>query len=157
METVANTIPSDAKIFRSAVIPMFIWLFVFVMILLLCVILALDGHIIWRVFLKTILIVVLPLLIITTWVFYFAFPVGISSSGIYGHSIWGFRRFIGWQDIARVKKIRVLNLEWLRIYSAVNGKVTWLAHFQKEPTKFIEEIHKQAPPNNTVLTFLKTK
>jgi hypothetical protein len=81
------------------------------------------------------------------------FPVAFSEDGIYGHSFWGRRRFIRWQGIASVRKFRLLNLRWLRLY-ATDGEITWLALFQSRGTEFRQEVRRLAPPNSPVLLLL---
>lgn len=78
-------------------------------------------------------------------------PVRLSSDGIYGHSFWGKKRFVRWQEVRAVKPIRILNLRFLRIYSTGNGKVTWLPLFQARKAEFIQEIQRLAPGDNPVL------
>lgn len=78
----------------------------------------------------------------------------ISWDGVYGHSFWGFRRFVRWPDIVQARSLKILNLPFLRLYAASDQKVTWLALFQARPSEFREEIQKLAPPGNPILTHL---
>lgn len=84
------------------------------------------------------------------FLFYFA---AFSLQGIYGHSFWGIRRFVGWQHITKVQIFRMLNLPFLRVYGA-DGKVTWVALFQITKAEFWQEMQKFAPPNSPVLQCL---
>jgi hypothetical protein len=81
-------------------------------------------------------------------------PVGFSADGIYAYSTFGFRRYIRWAEISKVRKHAVLNLKVLGIYSKVDGKVTRLPLYQAHKKEFINEIRKFAPPNSPVLKFL---
>ncbi len=85
---------------------------------------------------------------------FWLFPAGFSPEGIYAHSFWGWRRFIRWPDVAKIKKITLFNLPWLRIYSRDSGKVAWLPLFQSCPAEFREEIRKFAPLNCPILNYL---
>jgi hypothetical protein len=82
------------------------------------------------------------------------FPVALCSEGLYGHSVWGVRRFIRWQDVAAVNRFRIINLRWLRIYSRVDKEVVWLAMFQSRPIEFHDEIRRLAPKGNPLLNHL---
>jgi hypothetical protein len=86
--------------------------------------------------------------------FYRFFSAWFSSDGIYGHLFWGVRRFIRWQDIASVRRFSLLKLPWIRIYSGVDGKVTWLPLFQSRPFEFRQTIKEFAPFNSPILTQL---
>lgn len=81
------------------------------------------------------------------------FPAGFSAEGIYGHSFWGPRRFVAWSEIKNARTFYLLNLKWLRVYSA-GGKVLWLGLFQSRPAEFREAIRQFAPSNSPVLKFL---
>jgi hypothetical protein len=85
-----------------------------------------------------------------SWLISLMYTSAFSAEGIYGHSFWGVRRFVRWQDIADAKACKLANLPWLRVYGA-NGKVTWLALFQVQKNEFWQEIRKHAPADSTVL------
>ncbi len=83
------------------------------------------------------------------------FPVGFSPDGIFGHSLWGRRSLVRWQDISMVRKFNLANLAYLRIYSGPGGKTIWLPLFQSRSAEFQEEIRKLAPANCPILSYLK--
>ncbi|MFN7140250.1 MAG: hypothetical protein ACK4UN_13020 [Limisphaerales bacterium] len=56
-------------------------------------------------------------------------PHHISAEGLQGYSVWGTRRFIRWEGVDCVKRLRLGNLVWLRLFSRENGKVIWLPLF----------------------------
>lgn len=85
------------------------------------------------------------------------FPSGFSAAGIYGCSFWCSRLFIEWSDVAKIKSLRLLNLRYLRIYSASNRKVIWLPLFQSHSLEFENEIRKCAPPNHLILNYFAKK
>jgi hypothetical protein len=95
-----------------------------------------------------------PVAWLGVWMLSRWFPVALSSEGLYGHSVWGVRRFIRWQDVSAVKRFRVFNLRWLLISSRVDKEVVWLAMFQSRPIEFKDEIRKLAPKDNPLLTQL---
>ena len=115
----------------------------------------LDLLMFWRVTKNTILPILLLCVIMTLVLYVVAIPTGISSDGIYARSPSGFRRFIGWADIAKVKKRTVFfDLQFLRLYSSVDGKVTSVPLFQAHKKEFRDEIRKFAPPDSPILKLL---
>ena len=167
----STSIPADAKRFRPAVGTTFFFIFasvsisVFVFghaigIISILIKHGFDVHwqAVWRIMIYSIPMILLFAFIwafVGAWIFSLFFPAWISSAGIHGHSFWGIRRFIQWQDVTRVRKFTFLNLPWLRVYSRVDGKVTWLPLFQSCPIEFQEEIRRFAQPNNLFLEHLK--
>jgi hypothetical protein len=147
------TLPLNIKKFRTALIPGAIFIFGTGMFGVIAFISITDG---WHFNMRALTIVSCALLIysfIWSWLIAFFWPVGFSADGIYGHSVWGFRRFISWHDIMKAQTFRLLNLKWLRI-SGANGKTTWLALFQARDTEFRQEVRQFAPPSNPVLNYL---
>lgn len=71
--------------------------------------------------------------------------VGISPEGISGHSIWGIRRFIRWDEIAKVRSFTILNLRSARLFSSTDGKVTWISLFPEEPEGFRRAVAEVMP------------
>jgi hypothetical protein len=147
------SIPPDIKKFRTAIIPGAIFLFVSSMTFSLCAIsLQYGWHIDGRALAFT-TGAVLMFSFAYSWLMARLFPIGFSADGIYGHSFWGRRRFVSWQEIATARPRRLGNLRWLRVY-AIDGKVTWVALFQSRDTEFQQEIRRLAPPGNPVLNHL---
>lgn len=87
------------------------------------------------------------------WIISSCCPVALTNEGIYGHSIWGKRQLIRWQDMASARTFTVLNLTWLRIYPTDGNKVTWIALFQAHDDEFSREIQRLAPADSPVLKF----
>jgi hypothetical protein len=87
--------------------------------------------------------------------FHWSFPTRISAEGLSAHSIYGFRRFISWENISDARPFRLFNLRWVRLYSSFDGKVTWMALFQSNFELFNAEIRKFAPSHSPVLKFVK--
>jgi len=150
----AIRIPSSCRKFRAAIIPLFAFLLIVALPGLFCVVLALDGLKFDRHALTGASVVVLVLSAVMAGLLSLFYPASFSSDGIYGHSFWGIRRFILWRDITDAKTFRLLNLPWLRIYTADN-RVTWLALFQSCRTEFQQEIQKLAPIGSPVLNHLR--
>jgi hypothetical protein len=90
-----------------------------------------------------------------SWLLSRCCPSAYSADGIYGHSFWGFRRFVRWQNVTKTRTFPMLNLPWLRVFDA-DGKVLWLPLFQRNRKDFREEIQKFAPPDNPVLKFMES-
>jgi hypothetical protein len=147
----AFSIPSDCRKFRAAVAPMTTFIFVGGMVILFIFIVIRDGfHFDQRV-LAFVTGFALMFSIIYSFVLSLVFPAAFSLDGIYGHSFWGRRRFVRWQDISSVRKFRLVSLRWLRVYST-DERVIWLALFQSHGTEFRQEIRRLAPPSNPVLS-----
>ena len=149
----AISIPSDCRKFRAAVIPMAIFIYVGGMVILLILIVIHDGFHFDQRALAFTAGVSLVSSIIYSWVLSFVLPTAFSSDGIYGHSFWGRRRFVRWQDISSVRTFRAVNLRWLRVY-ATDGRVTWFPLFQSRGPEFRQEIRRLAPSSNAILNYV---
>jgi hypothetical protein len=146
--------PSNSRKFRIAVLPLFLFVLVGSILGIACLFLIdhrrhFDLHALLR---ATVALLVLSLL----WacLLHIFFPASFTADGIYGHSFWGPRRFVRWQDIKEARTFRSFNLNWLRIY-ATDNTVTWLALFQSHQTAFREEIQRLAPVGNPILNHLR--
>jgi len=144
------SIPSDCKKFRAAVTPMSIFIFIVGMLLLCCIIVMRDGFHFDFGALAITSVFAAVFSIGWSWMVSLSFRAAFSADGVYGHSFWGFRRFVRWQDIVGARPFRFANLPWLRIHGA-DGQVTWLALFQVRKSDFWQEIRKFAPPDSPVL------
>ncbi|HEY5297514.1 MAG TPA: hypothetical protein VIK59_06290 [Verrucomicrobiae bacterium] len=153
-----NEFPSDVKRFSVSIISLFLFIFVGGCSISVIVGFLLFGHNdlprYFRAIKSGMPFLLLLAVIITSLLYVITKPVGFSSDGIYASSSWGFRRFVRWSDIAKVRKHRLLNLKFLRIYSSGDGKVTTLRLFQARKKEFRDEIRKFAPPDSLVLNFL---
>jgi hypothetical protein len=147
----ADPIPSDAKQFRTAVIPGAIFIFVLGVVLAGCLDMVNGGVADIGPALVFEIVVAIPLSFLFSWLISVYFPVSFSQEGIHAYSFWGLPRFIRWQDIATVRKFNLFNLTWLRLYSSTDRNVTWLSVFQSRPVEFQNEIRKFAPSNNPLL------
>jgi hypothetical protein len=151
----AIQIPSESRRFRPAIIPSSIFIFVFGLGLLLCFLMIQYGfNLDWHFLLKLSVFFAIPFSLVWASGISFFCPAAFSSNGIYAHSFWGKRRFIAWKDIGSIRKFVLFNLPWLRIYSSIDGTVTWLPLFQSHPTEFRQTIKELAPPNNPILASL---
>jgi hypothetical protein len=161
LKLVKTPIPSDCKKFRTAVLPVFGWLLVFVLLGIFGFVgylLKVEGPHLNRPALEKALVFGSVVAVAGTFVealmFSLFFPVCFTAEGVHGHSGWGIRRFIRWQDIAAVRTFGVFNLKWLRIFSTADRKVIWLPLFQASPAGFREEIRRLAPPESPLLKHL---
>ena len=100
------------------------------------------------------LVVNLPLALFVSWVLSRGFPDIISSEGIRGHSFWGVRRSIRWQDIEEIRVFRLFHLRFLRLYSSVDHKVTWIGLFHARMQEFRREIQGVAPSDSPIRKFI---
>ena len=147
------SIPSDCRKFRAAVVPLFVFVFVVAIVGVWCAILAKDGSHFDRHAAAVASGFEVVFSLVAAWMLSLCFPDAFSREGIYGHSFWGRRRFVSWQEVAAARTLRLLNLRYLRVYAA-DGKVTWLALFQSEGADFRQEIRRFAPPESPVLKCL---
>src|SRR5271165_2523423 len=140
----AISVPSDIKKFKSAVTPLFVFVFAIAMTVLVCLVLVKDG----RHFDRRALAYAAGFQVLfslgCSWLLSLFFPEAFSPDGIYGHSFWGQRSFVAWRDVTAARTFRLLNLRWLRVYST-SGKVTWVALFQSQGTEFRQEVRRLAP------------
>jgi len=151
----AISIPSDCRKFRAAITPMFVCVSVMGIFGLFCVVLILDGPHFDRHALAVASASVPVSSLVLSWLLSILYPASFSADGIYGHSFWGRRRFIRWQDVATARRFRLLNLRWLRIYTTGDSKVTWLALFQSHKADFRQEIQRLAPADSPVLNHIR--
>lgn len=93
--------------------------------------------------------------LLMAWILSVICPDALSNEGIYGHSTWGKRQLVRWQDMADARTFTVLNLTWLRIYSTDGNKITWIALFQAHDDEFCREIQRLAPADSPVLKFTR--
>lgn len=153
--------PKDAKRFKVSVMPLFLCS------VITCIIGIAIGFFLvafqhgsidlprfWRIIKIAMPMILSGCVILTLYLYLVIIPTGISSDGIYARSPLGFRRFIRWTDIAKVRKITLLNLLYLLIYSSVDGRVTSLPLFQARKKEFRDEIRKFAPPDSPIVNFL---
>ena len=149
------SIPSGCRKFRVAVKPLFTLILGFGLPGLFCAILLIDGLNFDRIALAVASAAAIPIALVAAWSLSFLFPDALSPEGVYGHSFWGRRNFVRWQDITAVRSLRILNLRWLRVYSTIESKTTWLGLFQARRVEFRQEVQRLAPPGSPVLTCLR--
>jgi hypothetical protein len=89
------------------------------------------------------------------WLLSLCFTTELTSEGVFGHSFWGIRRFIRWQDIANVRPFNFLNLRCLRLYPPGDTGPTWIALFQAHKTEFMRELQRLVPPDSPVRNYLR--
>jgi hypothetical protein len=157
----ANQMPPAVKQFKVSILPLFLYsvLGVFIGLVPGFVLIAIHyGHPVLQRFLlisRLAAPLMLVVCVVATLLLYLvAIPSGFSADGIYGSSPLGFRRFIRWTEIARVRKLTILNLQFLRLNSGVDGRETVLPVFQARKREFREEIIKFAPPDSPILKFM---
>ena len=105
------------------------------------------------IFWKGIGLMMLPFALIMSWLLAVFFPTIVTPEGIYGHSVWGNRRFIRWQDIDHVKPFKLLNLRYLRLYSK-DQTVTWINLFPANPAQYYGTLRRLAPADAALLRFI---
>lgn len=95
-----------------------------------------------------------PMALLASWGLSRFYCDMFSAEGIQGHSFWGSRRFIRWQDIRQVRAFRLLHLRFLRLFSSADQKVTWIGLFPARPKIFSSEIQRLAPADSPVRKFV---
>ncbi len=140
--------------FRPAIRPLFLSFIAVAFPIFLLLVLLDDGlHPDWTA-LSVATIAMALCTLLSAWALQRLFPVRISADGILGHSIWGFRRFVRWEHIAVARPFRILNLHYLRLYSATERTVTWLPLFPTEPHAFYTAIRSAMPPDSPVSAYI---
>src|SRR5438093_1557027 len=118
----------DIKVFRAAVVPTFLTIAALGLPLYFCMMLLEFGlQDISGLFIGAAGGALAGFLY--TWGITLCFTLKLAPEGVYGHSFWGVRRFIRWQDIGEVRPFRLLNLRYLRLYGAGKSSPTWIALF----------------------------
>jgi hypothetical protein len=159
-----NQMPSDVKLFKVSIASLFLFQAVGMPIGFVLGFWGFlpevipDGNVDWSLVLRVAKfaapLMLLVCVIMTFLCYITSSPTGLSPDGIYASSLLGVRRFIRWMDIARARKLRLLNLQYLRINSSVDGKETVVPLFQAHKKEFRDEIRKYAPPDSPILNFL---
>ena len=151
-----DLIPLEVKRFRASIFSVMVSLFVVAVGLTTLAIIIKDGfsNIRWLILLKVLVFLTAPLSFLCALRLHWKYTYGFSSDGVYAYSICGVRRHIKWEDVSKVRKFSIVNLSWLRIYSSIDGNITWLALSQARPVEFRAEIQKFAPSNNPLLEYL---
>jgi len=146
----------DRKVFRAALFPLSIAIAGPALVIVCCLTIRLEG---WRgLDLKSLFegAVAIELAgLAFAWVISVCFPNKLGPSGVDGHSFWGVRRFIRWQDIQRASPFRYLGFKFLRLYPGGGRGATWIAFSQARQKEFEEEIRKLAPLESPIRAFLK--
>jgi hypothetical protein len=83
------------------------------------------------------------------------FTLKLTPEGVFGHSAWGIRRFIRWQDIATAKPFRFFNLRYLRLYPETGRRPIWIALFQARKAEFEQGLQMLAPADSPVRQYLR--
>lgn len=149
------SIPSDCRKFKAAVIPLFLCVLLLSIVGLFCVVLISGEWHFDRLEMAGATVFVLVCSPLMAWLLSVGYPASFSADGVYGHSFWGTRSFVRWQDIAVARTFRLLNLRWLRIYTTDYSKVVWLALFQSHKAEFLQEIQRLAPVDSPVFKHLQ--
>jgi hypothetical protein len=158
----AVSIPPEVKRFRAGIIHIFILYFLETVVLVSVSAVIMGGkHIVamfhWAVFLKFFYLELGGLLVLSGLVsclFAWLWVFGVSREGVYGLSFWGTQLFIKWGDISKIRKRRLVNLVWLRIYSKTEGQVVWLPLFSSRPVQFRAELDSMAPTDHPIFQHL---
>src|SRR5260221_2316333 len=147
-----TTTPStEGKQFKSSVLSMFIFIVVLGAPALLCAAVAVcsrRSHEIGLPFdLDSILPVFAGMLVfhailspIGAWMLSNLCPTTIFADGVTTQSFMGDERLVRWQDIARARTLRFLNLKWILVYPAGERKAIQVPLFQPRKTEVIQEI-----------------
>jgi len=96
----------------------------------------------------------LPFAWFVSWFISRFFPDIIAADGIQGHSFWGLKRFIRWQDIREARPFQLFNLRFLRLYSKQDQSVTWIGLFPARRADFVSTIQRFAPADCPLLQFI---
>jgi hypothetical protein len=116
-----------------------------------------EIHYCWLSFLLRNGLFVAAYSVIISCLFTLFFTCKVTIAGIYGHSLWGCRRFIRWQDMHIVKQFGWRKWGFLRLFSSEGNKVTWIALFLAKPCEFEKECRRLAPENSPILRFLSNQ
>jgi hypothetical protein len=148
--TPSRAMQRDVKVFRVAVIPFVVCTATIGVPLGLCVAVARLGS-------RNI-----PSLLIgaaggvlaaflCAWLVALYFTLKVGPHGVYGHSFWGVRQFVGWQEIADIRTFDFFNLGFLRLYGVGRTRPVWMPLFLARRAECVQELRRVAPPGNPVL------
>ncbi|MGD0208801.1 MAG: hypothetical protein ABSC89_14470 [Verrucomicrobiota bacterium] len=143
----------DIKVFRAALFPPFVTFTAIGLTIYFVLIIFQDGFAHPSALLFGAIAGALAGFLITCLITkcFSSFMVKLTPDGVQGYSVWGFKRFIQWQDIGAVRPFRLLNLRYLRLYSSREGTTTWITLFLARRTEFEQELRRLAPPDNPIL------
>ena len=91
-----------------------------------------------------------------SWVVSKLFPGALSGGGVHGHTFWGRKSIVPWDEIVSVKPFALANLRWVLIYSSKQRKTTWFSLFQSQPADLLDAVAQLGPPDNALLRHLNT-
>jgi hypothetical protein len=146
----------EVRIFRVAVLPLYAAMVAIGLPPPLCLVILNEG---WRqVDVGALLFGALTGALaglLYAWLMALCFTLKLAPEGVSGHSCWGIRRFIRWQDIATVRPFRLLSLRYLRLHPQSGARPTWIALFQARNIEFKQELGRLAPPDSPVRNHLQ--
>lgn len=105
-----------------------------------------------QIFLRAMIFCVLSALL-----FFFAFPVKVSSNGIQGHNMFGIPQRAKWEEIEKAKIFNFVGFRFLCIRSSGGGLEMYMPLFLNNRVSFWEQISHFAPPENPIFRFQNSK
>ena len=79
------------------------------------------------------------------------FKVKVSQEGISGSTFWGVKHiYITWNDIKRVKPIRLFGLRWLRLFCKSIKRPLWIPLFLKNMSEFQKLVMQYSDEGNPI-------
>ena len=145
---------TQATVFRPSVISLLLLLYPGSFVWFMVLVVLDEGLRFDRAAIRFGLLVCTPGALVMSWMISRCFSGVVSTDGIQGHSVWGSRRFIRWQDIEKVRSFDLFHLRYLRLFSRQGRKVTWIALFQARAEEYRTEIQRLAPSDSPILRFV---
>jgi len=145
----------DVKVFRAAVLPVFTSTAALGLPLYFCIVIFTEG--LHRVDVPALFIGALAGALaglVYAWVLTLCFTLKLTPEGVLGHSVWGLRRFIRWQDLATIRPFRFFSLRYLRLYPESGNRPIWIALFLARRADFEQELERLAPPDCPIRKYL---
>ncbi len=76
------------------------------------------------------------------------FQYTVTAEGVGGQNLIGRSQFLRWSDIAAMKRVRIGNLEFIRVMSREGGRAIWLPLFVRNEPAFDATMMQWAPPGH---------
>ena len=76
------------------------------------------------------------------------------ADGLRAADVWGLRRSMSWADIHAVKRFRMLNVQWLRLFPADGTRPLWLPIFLSRRDSFLAAVKETAPADHPLVRSL---
>lgn len=92
--------------------------------------------------------------LVCTPVIAFAYSIAIDGRGIHGRTFWGRKRFMGWEDMNRIRRLGVPPFRFLRFRSNAGGPPMWIPLFVSGKKRLHQRVAAAVPDGHPLREFV---